>query len=133
MTKDRKQLVLGIISGLAVLLAVGAVMIAILALNRNQALETDVHKTDTAETQTRLAETTARLGSLQERFEKVSKYVAGFVNCIPELQTEIGGLSISWKVSPVNASEDSFNIVSGRQISRNCEDIIFGPEPGKQP
>lgn len=133
MTKDRKQLALAIVSGLAVLVAVGALAVALVALHKDQTLQVQVKKVDAAETQAQLAETTSRLGSLQERFEKVSKYVAAFVNCIPELQTEIGGLRISWNISPLNASEDSFNIVNGRQISRNCEDVIFGAreEPGK--
>lgn len=133
MTRDRKQIVLGIVTGLAVLVAVGALAVALVALHKDQTLQVQVKKVDAAETQSQLSETTSRLGSLQERFEKVSKNVAGFVNCIPELQTEIGGLSISWHITPLDASEDSFNIVSGRQISRDCEDVIFGAreEPGK--
>ena len=133
MTKDRKQIILGVVTGLAVLVAVGALAVALIALHKDQTLQVQVKKVDAAETQSQLSETTSRLGSLQERFEKVSKNVAGFVNCIPELQTEIGGLSINWHITPLNASEDSFNIVSGRQISRDCEDVIFGAreEPGK--
>jgi hypothetical protein len=133
MTKDRKQIILGVVTGLAVLVAVGALAVALIALHKDQTLQVQVKKVDAAETQSQLSETTSRLGSLQERFEKVSKNVAGFVNCIPELQTEIGGLSINWKISPINASEDSFSIADGRQISRDCEDVIFGAreEPGK--
>jgi hypothetical protein len=133
MTRDRKQIILGVVTGLAVLVACGALAVALVALHRDQTLQVQVKKVDAAETQSQLSETTSRLGSLQERFEKVSKNVAGFVNCIPELQTEIGGLSINWKISPVDASEDSFSIADGRQISRNCEDVIFGAreEPGK--
>jgi hypothetical protein len=133
MTKDRKQILLGLVSGLAVLVAMGALAVGIVALQKTQTLQVQVKKVDAAETQSQLAETSSRLGSLYERFEKVSKYVAGFVNCIPELQTEISGLNISWKIIPLNASEDSFSIVNGRQISRACENVIFGAkeEPGR--
>jgi uncharacterized protein HemX len=140
MDSSRRQTLLSTIAIIGVVVALGALAVAIIALKKGQtdttrihALQAQVRQVDAAETQTRLTEATSQLASLQERFGKVSSAVAGFVNCVPELQTEIGGLSINWHITPLDASEDSFSIANGRQISRNCEDVLYGSkeEPGK--
>jgi hypothetical protein len=49
-----------------------------------------------------------------------------YANCIPELQTELNGLSISWSLNPVNASSDYFNIANSSQISHDCTKLLYG-------
>jgi hypothetical protein len=140
MDSSRSQTLLSTISILGVVVALAALAVAIIALQKDQTdttrihvLQTQVRQVDAAETQTHLTEATSQLASLQERFGKVSSAVAGFVNCVPELQTEIGALGINWHISPLDGSEDSFSIADSRQISRDCEGVLYGSkeEPGK--
>jgi hypothetical protein len=124
-TTARRVLHVGFL-GIGAAVAVAALAIAILALSKDQtdamrirALQAQVRLADENETQNRVSAADQQLSGLQER-------VAAFVNCIPELQAEIGGLSINWHVVPLDASEDSFNVVDGQQISKDCESTLYG-------
>jgi hypothetical protein len=130
MTRPRILLAVAIL-GAAVALA--ALAVAIVALSKDHAdaaristLQAHVRLVDESETQNRISAADQQISSLGEEVNMMGGYVAAFVNCIPELQTEIGGVSISWHVVPPNASEGRFNVVDGRQISKNCESTLYG-------
>src|ERR1700728_64813 len=116
--------VLSTLAIVGIVVALAALGIAIVALNKDQ---TDAARIRTLQAQVRLTdESETQITGLQEKVSKIGGYVAAFVNCIAELQTEIGGLSISWHVAPLDASEDSFNVVDSRQISKDCESTLYG-------
>jgi hypothetical protein len=52
--------------------------------------------------------------------------VSKLSNCIPQVQTEIGGLSITWSINGNNASSDSFNIDNPTIISNDCSRVLYG-------
>lgn len=125
--------ILSTIAIVGIVVALGALAVAIVALRKDQTetarirtLQTQVRTVDQSETQNRVSAADQQIASLQEKVGKIAGYVAAFVNCIPELQTEIGGLSINWHIVPLNASEDSFSVVNGQRISKNCESTLYG-------
>jgi len=117
---------------LGVLLAAGALVLAILAFNKDagydariKTLQAQVKTLGESETQSRVNEANLNYTGLQEKMSKMARYVSALVECVPELQSEIGGLGINYHVSAL-PSEDSFSISNSRQPSRSCETTLYG-------
>jgi hypothetical protein len=131
MTKDRKQILLGATLTTAVAIALGALAVAIIALNKDQADATRLH-TIQAQVRTIVAnegssELQSKLSFADSQLTNLQSKIAGLVTCVPELQAEVAGLSISWKVyGPYSEKEDYFNIVSTSQLSNNCDKPLLG-------
>jgi hypothetical protein len=51
---------------------------------------------------------------------------AAYAGCIPQLQREIAGLGISWRINPSNASIDSFKLSTNAPISTSCASALTG-------
>lgn len=49
---------------------------------------------------------------------------AAYAACIPQLQREIAGLSVSWKVNPGKASISFFKLSSNAPISASCASAL---------
>jgi hypothetical protein len=49
-----------------------------------------------------------------------------YANCIPELQTELNGLSINWSINTLNVGNSSFFINNSSQISHDCSKLLYG-------
>jgi len=46
--------------------------------------------------------------------------------CIPQVESQIDGLSINWRIDPVDGSNDYFNIANGEQVSTDCSKVLYG-------
>jgi hypothetical protein len=46
--------------------------------------------------------------------------------CVPEIQTEIGGLGIDWNISGDDSSNDSFTISNPTIITGTCSKVLYG-------
>jgi hypothetical protein len=57
---------------------------------------------------------------------KLQKTVSSLTNCVPQLQTEIGGLGINWSINGLNTSNDSFSITNPTIISSDCSRTLYG-------
>lgn len=51
---------------------------------------------------------------------------AAYAACIPELQSEIAGLGVSWKVNPAKSSIDFFKLSTNAPISASCASALTG-------
>jgi hypothetical protein len=51
---------------------------------------------------------------------------AAYATCIPQLQREIAGLGISWKVNPGKPSIDFFRLSTNAPISTSCASALTG-------
>ncbi|MBV9803391.1 MAG: hypothetical protein JO130_09385 [Solirubrobacterales bacterium] len=51
---------------------------------------------------------------------------ATYAACIPQLQSEIAGLGISWKVNPGKPSIDFFRLSTSAPISTSCASALAG-------
>jgi hypothetical protein len=51
---------------------------------------------------------------------------AAYAACIPQLQREIAGLSVSWRVNPSKASIDFFKLSTAAPISGSCASALTG-------
>lgn len=51
---------------------------------------------------------------------------AGYAACIPQLQREIAGLGISWRVNPGKPSIDFFRLSTNAPISTSCASALTG-------
>lgn len=51
---------------------------------------------------------------------------ASYAACIPQLQREIAGLGISWKVNPGKPSIDFFRLSTNAPISSSCASALVG-------
>lgn len=56
----------------------------------------------------------------------LKRTVAHLTTCLPQLQTEIGGLGISWQINGFDTSKDSFNITNPTIISSDCSGVLYG-------
>jgi hypothetical protein len=52
--------------------------------------------------------------------------VARLVSCVPELQSELGGLKVEGTVYETNVSRDSFYISNPTNVSHECQSILYG-------
>lgn len=51
---------------------------------------------------------------------------AAYAGCIPQLQREIAGLGVSWRVNPSKSSVDFFKLSTTAPISASCESALTG-------
>ena len=51
---------------------------------------------------------------------------AAYADCIPQLQSEISGLGISWKVNPGKSAIDFFKLSTSAPISASCARALTG-------
>ncbi len=51
---------------------------------------------------------------------------AAYADCIPQLQSEIAGLGISWKMNPGKPSIDFFKLSTAAPISASCARALTG-------
>jgi hypothetical protein len=50
---------------------------------------------------------------------------AAYAGCIPQLQREIAGLGVSWKVNPSKTSIDFFKLSTSAPISSSCASALI--------
>lgn len=51
---------------------------------------------------------------------------AAYAACIPQLQSEIAGLGVSWKINPAKSSIDFFKLSTNAPISASCASALTG-------
>ena len=51
---------------------------------------------------------------------------AAYAACIPQLQSEIAGLGVSWKINPAKSSIDFFKLSTNAPISASCANALTG-------
>jgi hypothetical protein len=56
----------------------------------------------------------------------VRKEFAAYAACIPQLQREIAGLGVSWKINPAKSSIDFFKLSTNAPISLSCASALSG-------
>lgn len=66
------------------------------------------------------------ISGLNSSMKKVTQTIAQYRNCLPELQTEIDGLSIGYSINNNDPSKDSFSVTNGAQISNDCNAVLYG-------
>jgi uncharacterized protein HemX len=50
----------------------------------------------------------------------VRNHVAAYAACLPQLQREIDGLGLSWRINAAKPSRDSFRLFTSRRASSSC-------------
>jgi hypothetical protein len=56
----------------------------------------------------------------QEQLASVRDGLAGYAGCIPELQREIAGLRLTWRIDAAKPATDSFTLSSTAPVSASC-------------
>jgi uncharacterized protein HemX len=56
----------------------------------------------------------------QEQIGSVRNSVASYAGCIPQLQREIDGLALTWKIDAAKPSSDSFKLFTTTPVSASC-------------
>jgi hypothetical protein len=56
----------------------------------------------------------------------VRNELAAHTACIPQLQSEIAGLGISWRIDPAKPSTDYFKLSTAAPISSTCSRALTG-------
>jgi hypothetical protein len=54
----------------------------------------------------------------------VRSELAAYAACIPQLQNEIAGLGISWRIDPMKPSTDYFRLSTAAPISASCSSAL---------
>jgi hypothetical protein len=54
----------------------------------------------------------------------VRNALAAYGSCIPQLQSEIAGLNISWKINPAKPATDAFRLSTTAPISASCRSAL---------
>jgi hypothetical protein len=52
--------------------------------------------------------------------------LAAYATCIPQLQHELAGLGISWRIDPVKRSADYFKPFTANPVSGSCSALFAG-------
>ena len=52
--------------------------------------------------------------------------LAAYAGCIPQLQREIDGLGLSWRIDPAKPSTDSFKLFTAAPVSAKCAAALTG-------
>lgn len=120
----------------AVLLGAGGVVTALDANARAKDLQQQVVslKTQVADNRSASAAQSEKIKDLaaqmtaipgQAAITSINKKLAQFTNCIPQLQSQINGLSVNWGIYP-DGSRDYFNIANNNIVSNDCSDTLYG-------
>jgi hypothetical protein len=62
----------------------------------------------------------------QAQVAGVRNEFAAYAACIPQLQTEIAGLGVSWKINPAKPAIDFFKLSTTAPISASCASALTG-------
>jgi outer membrane murein-binding lipoprotein Lpp len=138
--QTQRTTALTIIAAVAVIVALAGVGIAVVSLNKGSQDKTSVHRLEakvrvlTAHTGGATASVTSRVGELEAKvkalegrtasFAKTIATVGSLSNCVPELQSEIGGLSL--KEDTTEGYITNAYINNPTNISKNCQNILYG-------
>ncbi len=136
-TMNSKSGAIVMIIATIVILAVGVV--AVVGLTKASSdrttirqLEAEVHSLQ-AKTGAQGSSVTQELQTLKTEFASSKSAqaladgrVAKLISCVPELQSEIGGLKIEGTVYETNVSRDSFYVSNPTNISHECQAILYG-------
>lgn len=68
----------------------------------------------------------SRLAGQSKAITGLQNKAATYTNCIPEIQTELSGLTINWNIDTTNVSNSSFGIDNSSQISHDCTKLLYG-------
>jgi uncharacterized protein HemX len=79
-----------------------------------------------ATVQRQLASDGSQLVSDGRTLGRIQGQVSTFNNCIPEIQTQLSGLSISWSINAANVGSSSFGVVNNSQVSHDCTKLLYG-------
>ncbi|MGH2882420.1 MAG: hypothetical protein ACRDPA_06930 [Solirubrobacteraceae bacterium] len=64
--------------------------------------------------------TEAQLAGLRNKLAGLSNDVSAYAACIPELQAEIDGLRLSWRIDATKPSTDYFRLFTAAPASASC-------------
>jgi hypothetical protein len=136
MQTQRSPVILTAVAVLFAAIALAAVGLAIVALNKDSQDKTSIHTLQaqvralTAHTGGVTASVTSRVGELESKVKTLEGRAVGFskadgtlnslTNCIPELQSEIGGLEIAGETYSVSRISNRTN------ISKTCTATLYG-------
>lgn len=73
-----------------------------------------------------MAAVQGQLASEGSTLSKLQNESALYSNCIPEIQTELNGLSINWSINASDVGASTFNISNNSQTSRDCSKLLYG-------
>lgn len=73
-----------------------------------------------------MAAVKSELASQGQALTKIRNQDATYRNCIPEIQTELDGLSINWNLNVSNPGQSNFAVTNNSQISRDCNRLLYG-------
>jgi cell division protein FtsB len=62
----------------------------------------------------------------QAQVATVRNDVAAYAGCIPQLQREIDGLRLSWRIDPARPSSNSFKLFTAAPVSGSCAAALAG-------
>ncbi len=126
------------VSAVLAALAVGALVVAVIGLSKDSHDKASIHaleaqvRTLTAHTGGATASVTSRVGELEGKvkaleakavvYSRTDATVASLDNCIPELQSEFGGLEIKGETYA------SSYITNRTNISKSCQALLYGTE-----
>jgi hypothetical protein len=79
-----------------------------------------------AAAQADIAAARAQLTGLSRAVHGIQGQDARYTNCIPELQTELSGLTINWTINAVDVNQSSFFINNSSQVSHDCSKLLYG-------
>jgi hypothetical protein len=83
-------------------------------------------KATMATAQANIAAAQTQLTGLSRAVHGIQGQDARYTNCIPELQTELNGLTINWTIDALSVSQSSFYINNSSQVSHDCSKLLYG-------
>lgn len=60
----------------------------------------------------------------EAQLAEMRSVVAAYAACIPQLQNEIAGLGINWRIDPLKPSTDFFRLSTAAPISASCSNVL---------
>jgi len=70
--------------------------------------------------------TEAQLAGLRSELASLGNDVATYNSCVPQLQREINGLRLSWRIDTAAASSDYFRLFTAAPASPSCSSGVTG-------
>lgn len=67
----------------------------------------------------------ASIAGVRDQVAKINGTLAHYKNCIPEIQTELDGLTIDYNIDWNDGSQDYFNVDNSNQISNDCNSVLY--------
>lgn len=95
-------------------------------MNRQAAkLQQQAAKLQAQQTQLNSTANAESIKGVKQQLTQVNNTLAQYRNCVPELQTELDGLTINYNINWSNPGQDYFNINNGSQISNDCSRVLY--------